>query len=69
MRVAELDGSAGCIALTLAGMAHAAEGRGAVSEATDLYRRALALVGDSLIELGRPEWEAALVRLEGDRDA
>ena len=67
LRVAELDGSDGCIALTLAGMAHGAEGRGDTDEAIDLYRRALDLAGDSLIELAQSEWVAALDRLDAAR--
>ena len=64
MRIAEKDGNNGCVALTLAGMGHAAEVRGDVDRAVDLYRQALGLTTDSIIEFGRMEWEEALARLE-----
>jgi predicted ATPase/class 3 adenylate cyclase len=63
MRIAELDGSDGCIALTLAGMAHTAEARGDVERAIALYQEAVDLSGEWSIELGRADWERALERL------
>ncbi|MBT8202869.1 MAG: hypothetical protein KJO87_06150, partial [Acidimicrobiia bacterium] len=69
MRIAEMDSSDGCRAMTLAGMAHTAEARGEPGRAADLYRQAVGLVNDSIIELGRSEWEAALERLISDPSA
>lgn len=64
MRIAKKDGSDGCLALTLAGMAHTAEARGEPQRAADFYRQAIGLVNDSIIELGRSDWEQALERLD-----
>ena len=64
LRIAELDGNDGCLALTMAGMAASAEARDDIDEAIRLYRQALDLMSDSIIELGRAEWQQALARLE-----
>ena len=65
MRITELDGDDACLALTLAGMAYAAEARGDTDEAAERYRRAIALTWDSIFDMGRAEWEEALARLTG----
>jgi predicted ATPase/class 3 adenylate cyclase len=67
MRVAELDGNDGCLALSLAGQAYSAEARGAIDGAIDLYRLALELVEDTILEAGWTEWREALERLEASR--
>ncbi len=64
MRIARIDGNDGCLALALAGLAHAAEAEGETETAITHYREALSLSRDSIIELGRAEWEAALADLE-----
>ena len=65
LAIAEVDANPGCIAITLAGLAHAAEARGDLDQARQDYRRALALAGDlPLMEYGHPEWRAALARLD-----
>ena len=64
MRIAEQDGNGGCVASTLAGMAYTADARGEVERATDLYRQALQMTSDTIIEVGRADWEKALERLE-----
>lgn len=66
MRVAELHMTDGCMALTLAGMAYAADARGDTSEAVELYRQAVDLVPETMLELGRSDWVDALARLIDD---
>ena len=70
MRIAELDGNAGCMAMTLAGMGDAAEAAGEPEEALDLYRRAAELSDQaSLIEHGHESWYQAIDRLEAAVEA
>lgn len=67
LAIAEVDANPGCIAVTQAGLAHAAEARGDRIEARDRYRLALARTDDlSIFEYGQGEWRAALARLEAD---
>ncbi len=66
-RIATLDANDGCLALTLSGMAYSAAARDDRDRAIDLYRRALDLVEDTLLEAGWTEWQAALERLESER--
>ncbi len=65
LRIAEADGYDGCVALALAGMAYTAVARDAIDQAAELYRQAIALSSDTIIELGRTEWLEALDRLVG----
>ncbi|MEL7156487.1 MAG: BTAD domain-containing putative transcriptional regulator [Actinomycetota bacterium] len=70
MEIAEEYAHPGCVAMALAGQAHAADGRGDGWQAIDLYRSALELAGHaSLIEHGMAEWTAALARLEAEHGA
>ncbi len=65
LAIAEVDANPGCIAITQAGLAHAAEARGDLDEARQLYRLALTLTDDvSILEYGQGEWREALARLE-----
>ncbi len=65
IRLARQDGSSGCMAMSLAGMAHAAEGRGEHDLSLTLYRSALDLSEQaSLVEHGHGEWRDAVKRLE-----
>jgi tetratricopeptide (TPR) repeat protein len=68
LRIAQMDGSDGCIAIALAGHAHAAAARGDIDEARTYYRQALDRQQDSLIESSRPDWIEALTELQ-DRPA
>lgn len=64
LEIAERDGHPGCIALALAGKAHAAVARGDDDEAVVLYTEALDLSRRSaIIELANQEWQAALEEL------
>jgi len=66
LAIAEVDANPGCIAITQAGIAHAAEARGDLDEARTRYRLALTLTDDvSILEYGQGEWREALARLEG----
>lgn len=57
----------GCMAMAVAGKAHAADGRGDGLQAIDLYRQAIDLAEHaSLIEHGSAEWAATLERLEAE---
>ncbi len=57
----------GCLAMTLAGMAHAADGRGDRAQAIGLYRQALELSrSSSTLDRGGDRWAQALSRLEAD---
>jgi hypothetical protein len=65
LTIAEMDANPGCIAITQAGLAHAAEARGDLDEALDRYRLALTLTDDiSILEYGQEEWRQALARLQ-----
>lgn len=64
LRIAELDGSAGCLALSKAGQAYSAEARAEPERAIGLYREALDLVQDSILEAGWTQWIEALEQLE-----
>lgn len=66
--IAEADGNPGCLAMALAGDAHAAEARNDVEAAVNLYQEALGLMErSSIIEKGAQEWQTALDRLTGHR--
>ena len=71
-RLAEIDGSPGCLAMALAGMGDAAERAGDAPVALDLYREATELSQEAtLIEHGHQSWIDAIERLEavvGDLD-
>ncbi|MEZ5410389.1 MAG: BTAD domain-containing putative transcriptional regulator [Acidimicrobiales bacterium] len=65
LAIAEVDANPGCIAITQAGLGHAAEARGDRIEARDRYRLALSTTDDlSILEYGQDEWRDALARLE-----
>ncbi|MEL6981043.1 MAG: tetratricopeptide repeat protein [Actinomycetota bacterium] len=64
LRIAAIDGSEGCLALSLAGQAYSAEAMDEADEAIRLYREALDLVSDSILEAGWSEWRRSLERLE-----
>ncbi|MEM9133974.1 MAG: BTAD domain-containing putative transcriptional regulator [Actinomycetota bacterium] len=65
--IAADSGHPGCIAMALAGRAHAAEGRGEIETALDLYRQAVELADQaSLIEQCVNECHAAITRLDDD---
>lgn len=65
LAIAEMDANPGCIAITQAGLAHAAEARGDLTDALDRYRLALTLTDDiSILEYGQEDWRQALARLE-----
>lgn len=64
LRVAVIDGSEGCLALSLAGQAYSADLMGETEDAIRLYREALGLVQDSILEVGWTEWRDALEQLE-----
>ncbi|MEM9653729.1 MAG: BTAD domain-containing putative transcriptional regulator [Actinomycetota bacterium] len=69
MIVAESDEHPNCIAVTLAGMAHAAEYRGEPALAIDFYRRADAMASGTPIFTCLPgEWTEAIERLEQTAD-
>ncbi len=64
MEIAESDGNRGCVAMTMAGMGHAAEARDEPAVALDFYQKASDLsVEASLIEHGHSEWQEAIARL------
>lgn len=64
MIIAEADGNPDCIAMTLAGMGHAAEHRGERELALDFYHRALASAGMSPMWMNKPnEWAESIERL------
>jgi len=64
LRIAEIDGSNGCLALSMAGQAYSAEVRAEPERAIDLYRAAIDLAEDSILEAGWTEWAKALALLE-----
>ncbi len=66
LRVARLDGNDGCLALSLAGLAYSAQHRDQRDRAIELYREALDLVADSILEAGWMEWKQELTRLEAE---
>jgi predicted ATPase/class 3 adenylate cyclase/DNA-binding SARP family transcriptional activator len=64
-KLAQIDGSAGCLAMALAGMGDSAEAAGDAAAALDLYRTAAELSDQAtLIEHGHQSWNEALERLE-----
>ncbi len=70
LAIAEVDANPGCIAVTQAGLAHAAEARGDLHEARDRYHLALTLTDElSIFEYGQGEWRQALARLEAEAEA
>lgn len=69
-KIAEIDGNAGCMAMTLAGMGDAAEAAGEPERALELYRRAAELSDQaSLIEHGHEVWYEAIDRLQAAVEA
>lgn len=65
MLVAEADGNPDCIAMTLAGMGHAAEHRGEAALALDYYRRAVETASLPPMWVNKPsEWDQAIERLQ-----
>ncbi|MGI9596702.1 MAG: BTAD domain-containing putative transcriptional regulator [Acidimicrobiales bacterium] len=64
MQIAEADGNRSCIAITLAGMGHAAEARNELQVALDFYQQASSMSDQaSLIEHGHGQWLEAIARL------
>lgn len=64
LQLASLDGNRGCIAMSLAGLGHAAEAREELTLALEYYERASELSQEaSLIEHGHEEWHRAIERL------
>ncbi len=65
--IADASGHPGCIAMSIAGKANAAEGRGDTEEAALLYRKAIGIADEaSLIEQCVDECHSALTRLGHD---
>ena len=64
-RLAEIDGSSGCLAMVAAGMGEAAEAAGDAAAALSHYREAVTLSRHAtLIEHGHSDWVDAIERLE-----
>jgi tetratricopeptide (TPR) repeat protein len=65
LQLASLDGNAGCMAMSLAGLGHAAEAREELNEALEYYERASSMSKEaSLIEHGHDDWRLAIERIQ-----